>query len=286
MVAAVASAPRISESRVEVDGVGVHVRRTDGEGPPAVFVHGNPTDSGDWVPFMERLRRPAIAVDLPGWGRSDQPEPGRFDYSMGGQARFFGRILETLGVDRHALFVHDWGVIALLHAIGRPESLERLVICNAVPLLPGYRWHYLARLWRTPGLGALLNRSVTRPALRLASRFGPGAAPPLPDWMIERIHASWNAASSRAILDLYRSADPPVLAAAGHGLGALSCPTLVAWGLRDPYLPPRFGRLYAERIPGATLLELPDAGHWPWVERADLVTTLTEFLRIRGFAAG
>jgi pimeloyl-ACP methyl ester carboxylesterase len=63
----------ISERRIEVDGVGIFVREVAGDGPPVVFVHGNPTDSRDWVPFLERIDRPAIAFDLPGWGRSDRP---------------------------------------------------------------------------------------------------------------------------------------------------------------------------------------------------------------------
>ena len=281
MVAAVPASGAISESTVAVDGLGVFVRHSEGEGPPAVFVHGNPTDSADWVPFMERLARPTIAFDLPGWGRSEKPSAARFDYSMHGLARFCGRTLDALGVEEHALVVHDWGVVALLNALARPERLERLVISNAVPLLPGYRWHYLARLWRTPVAGPLINRTVTEPAVKFLSRFGPGTAPPLPDWLAERIYRCWKTASSPAMVELYRSADPPALAAAGHGLGRIGCPALVAWGELDPFLPPRFGRLYAERLPGAELLELPDAGHWPWVDRPELVSTVAEFLRIR-----
>src|SRR5215213_6038290 len=72
----------IETGTVMVDGVSTFFRKVKGEGPPAVFVHGNPTHSEDWQPFLERIGGPALAFDLPGWGRSDRPPPAEFDYSM------------------------------------------------------------------------------------------------------------------------------------------------------------------------------------------------------------
>ena len=277
MVAAVDGGSPIIESRIEVDGVGVFIRRTEGEGPPAVFSHGNPTDSGDWIPFMQRLGRPGIAFDHPGWGRTDRPSG--FDYSMHGLAGFFGRVLDILGVEEHALVVHDWGGLALVDAIARPERVERLVVINSVAFLPGYKWHALARIWRTPVAGTILNRTISRSALRLANRVASSRnGQPFPGWFIDRIHAGWRGTSSAAMLELYRSADPPALAAAGCGLGRIECPSLVVWGEHDPYIPPRFAPVYADRLANAELLQLPDAGHWPWVDRPDLVDTVCGFL--------
>jgi pimeloyl-ACP methyl ester carboxylesterase len=87
-----------------------------------------------------------------------------------------------------------------------------------------------------------------------------------------------DAGTKRAILRLYRSADPEKLAAAGADLGRVDCPALVVWGARDPYLPLRFGRLYAERLPNAELVEVEGAGHWPWIERPELGARLASFL--------
>ncbi len=277
MVAAVSTSSPIIEERIDIDGVGVHVRRRDGEGAPVVFSHGNPTDSADWTPFLELLSRPAIAFDHPGWGQSAAPSAKRFDYSMQGLGRFFARTLDVLGVEEHALVVHDWGVLALLDAFARPGRLDKLVVINAVPLLPGYRWHWLARLWRTPGIGPLVNATVSKPALRLLSRQASGDGR-FPDWFVDRIYDGWRGAKSAAVLELYRSADPPALAAAGCGLGRIECPSLVVWGEHDPYIPPRFAAVYADRLANADLLRLPDAGHWPWVDRPDLLDTVCGFL--------
>ena len=105
-----------------------------GEGTPTVYCHGNPTHGEDWVPFLER-GGPAVAIDMPGWGRSDRPDPARFDYSMYGLSAFLERCLDELGVERRKLVVHDWGALALIGAQRRPELVERLVVINAVPLL-------------------------------------------------------------------------------------------------------------------------------------------------------
>ncbi len=88
--------------------------------------------------------------------------------------------------------------------------------------------------------------------------------------------------TQRAILRLYRSSPPDVLAAAGTRLGELSGPALVVWGKRDPYIPARFGNAYANAL-GAELVELADAGHWAWLDRPDVVDRVVEFV---GAAAG
>jgi pimeloyl-ACP methyl ester carboxylesterase len=51
----------------------------------------------------------------------------------------------------------------------------------------------------------------------------------------------------------------------------------------DPYLPGRFARAYAERLPNvAEVIELPDAGHWPWIEQPGLIDRVVGFLDAGG----
>jgi pimeloyl-ACP methyl ester carboxylesterase len=278
--ARICSSALIEETTIEVDGVRTFVRRKPGEGPPAVFVHGNPTHSEDWMPFLERLEGPAVALDLPGWGRSERPDRASFDQSMHGLGSFFGRFLDTLGIGEHRLVVHDWGVVALLAAQRHPERVRRLVVINAVPLLPGYRWHWVARLWRRRGVGELVNATTTRAGTALLLRQATADRRPMPDEFVDMIWRHLDGGTRRAILELYRSAPEEALAAAGSRLDALNCPALVVWGARDPYLPVKFGRAYARRLPGAQLMELEDAGHWPWVERPDVVERVTGFLQV------
>ncbi len=262
-----------------VDGVSTFFRRVAGEGAPVLFVHGNPTNSGDWLPFLERLERPALALDLPGWGRSERPAPADFDYSMRGLARFVTRFLSRMDIDEYSLVVHDWGAVALIGAQEEPDRVRRLAIVNAVPLLPGYRWHRTARIWRTRGLGELSRLLATRRLVDLGLRESRGdLGRHDPAFVSEVLAQLRDRRGTEAILRLYRSADPAELAAAGAHLGGITAPALVAWGMRDRYLPATFGAAYATRLPNCELVELPGAGHWPWFEAPELVGRLTGFL--------
>lgn len=268
----------IEEATIEIDGVRTFFRRKPGEGMPTVFVHGNPTTSEDWLPFLDRVEGPAIAPDLPGWGRSEHPEPGRFDGTMHGLSTFVERFLDAVGIEQHRLVVHDWGVVALIAAQRNPERVRRLVILNAVPLLPGYRWHWVARLWRRRWVGEAVNATSTRAGFALGMRQARADRGPMPGEFIDMIWDNYDRGTRRAILELYRSAPEEALAAAGSRLGELACPTLVAWGTGDPYLPREFARQYARVLPDAELLEFDDAGHWPWLERPDLIDRVVGFL--------
>lgn len=268
----------ISEGYIDAGGVSTFVRRRRGEGTPTVFLHGVPTNSADWLPFMERLRGPAVAPDLPCFGRSGRPSGGEFDPTMHGYGEWVGRFVEAEGIDRYRLVVHDWGVVGLLAAMREPERVERLVVMNAVPLLPGYRWHWVARLWRRRAVGEFLNATSTESTTRMLIRQARPGFKPAPDGFIEAFWPHWDRGTKRAVLRLYRSADPDVLAAAGLRLGEIRCPALVVWGQNDAYLPSRFGRAFADRLPNSELVELEPAGHWPWLEQPSLLQRVAAFL--------
>jgi pimeloyl-ACP methyl ester carboxylesterase len=235
-----------------------------GDAAPVLYVHGNPTSSDDWLPFLARTG--GVAPDLPGWGRSSKRGDG--DFTMEGLGRFTGAFADHLGLERVRLVVHDWGGAALLWAMANPERIERLVVIDAVPFLPGYTWHRWARLWRTPGVGEFTVGATPTTILRRA----------LPGDLGRRSAPFWDQGTQRAVLRLYRSAPEDRLAAAGRDLGRLrTVPSLVVWGGRDPYLPTRFGEAYADAL-DARLILRPDAGHWPWVDDPSLVDEVIDFL--------
>jgi pimeloyl-ACP methyl ester carboxylesterase len=254
----------MSETR-EIGGVEAHWReapvRTDA---PVLYLHGVPTDGDDWLAFLERTG--GYAPDLPGFGRSGK-EP-HFDYSIAGYGAWLREYVDALGLDRFALVMHDWGVVGLALAQAVPDRVERLVVMNAVPFLPGYRWHRAARLWRTPLGGELAMGFTFKRQLRSGG---------VPD--VDRVYERFDHGTQRAILKLYRSASPATLAAAGGRLGEVKCPALVVWGEPDPFLPTEFAHRYADALGGETRVELLDgAGHWPWDGRADTVDLVTGFL--------
>ena len=151
-------------------------------------------------------------MDLPGFGRS--AKPAHFPYSIEGYGDWLEAFRRHLGWDAYRLFAHDWGAVGLAMAQREPERVERLVISDAVPFLPGYRWHRFARIWRTPVVGELFQGSTTKWALR---RFLPG----MPEDLIDSIWDHYDHGTQRAVLKLYRSAPPDVLARAGERLGEI-----------------------------------------------------------------
>ena len=264
------------------DGIETWVRESPGEGTPVVFWHGNPTDADDWLPFMERLGRPSFAADMPGFGRSDAPPPSRFSYTVDAYARWAGGVLEALEVECYAVAVHDWGSIGLLPALRNPSRVERVLIFNAVPFGVGYEWHRTARVWRRRGLGEVANALARGPLINLSLREARAGFEAMPPEVTRRIRANLRRQECRdAILRLYRSAPAEKLDELGRDLEALDAPTLLLWAQQDRYLGPKYGRRLAARLPGASLEEVDGAGHWPWIDRPELIDRAVEFLSDR-----
>lgn len=252
----------IAEQHTELQGLEVHWRQAGDA--PVLYVHGAPTASFDWIPLLERIG--GVAPDLPGFGRS--AKPAEYDYSIAGYGSFVEAFADHAGLERFSLVVHDWGGAALAFAQRAPERIERLVLFSTLPLLPGYRWHRLARAFRTPVIGELAMGFTTRRALRRA----------LPAALAEPAWECFDQGTQRAMLRLYRSTTPEDMARAGERLGELRCPALVLWPEADPYIGREFGQLYADALGSEAELELVEGGHWSWHERPEQVERVAGFL--------
>jgi pimeloyl-ACP methyl ester carboxylesterase len=265
----------VDEHTITLGQSPVFYRSAPAHGVPSLFLHGVPTSSEDWTAVLERAG--GIAPDLIGFGRS--AKAGNLDYSMAGHADFLEQLLEELGVDRVKLVAHDWGAGGgLAFAQRHPERIDRIVLCNALPLLEGFHWQGLARVWRRPVLGELVMGSVNRRLLLRHLRHGC-----VRDDVFSpaRIAAAWeqfDQGTQRAILRLHRATGEADLARAGAHLDRLEMPALVVWGARDPWLPAALGEAYAARLPHAELAPVADAGHWPWLEQSSAAERIATFL--------
>lgn len=270
------------ERRLVVDGVRSPVL-VGGAGEPGeavVFVHGNPGAGSDWEPLMTRIAAFAtvVAPDMPGFGGADKDSD--HDYTVAGYAAHLAGVIDQLGITRVHLVAHDFGgPFALTWAAANPGQVASITLINTGVLID-YRWHRLARLWRTPVIGELVQRATTATvAQRLLRHDNPG----LPEEWVNRIVGHlMPRETKRAVLRLYRSTKTEDIEALSAPLRQCDPDTLVVWGTHDVYLPVAQAQRQRRAFARARVEILPGVGHWAWLEQPDRVAELVvPFLRDR-----
>jgi pimeloyl-ACP methyl ester carboxylesterase len=256
-----------------------------GSGEAVVFVHGNPGSALDWefaMPSVAEFAR-VIAPDMPGFGAADRPR--ELPYTVDGYAAHLAGILDELGVTRAHLVLHDFGgPWGLQWAVGHPDEFASVTLIDC-GVFPDYRWHKFAKIWRTPIVGEIFQAIGTRSGTRaFLNRDNPK---PLPREFTDRMYDSIDAGTKRAVLKLYRSSDPAKTAPATiAALRPLERPALVIWGDGDSYLPLALAERQREAFPGAEIVTINGAGHWPFIDDPEAVREpLVAFLRSRLAAA-
>ncbi|MBV9681985.1 MAG: alpha/beta hydrolase, partial [Solirubrobacterales bacterium] len=277
-----------------------------------LYLHGIPTSSDDWFELLARTG--GVAPDLIGFGRSGKG--GHLDYSLGGLANFIERFLMHIGIDKVQIVGHDWGAaLALVLYRRQVGRVRRLILINPPPLLDDVGWPRVMRLWRTRVVGELIMGATTQRLLGRTLQRGSRRADA---WSEERIAAVWrqfDQGTQRAILRLVRSAGDDVIGdsgprpprrgtadagacagaagaratgtgatdAGGAGAetadaGAAGAAATIIWGEEDPWYPPALPDAYAARLPGATVERIAGAGHWPWLDRPEVVDRIAALL--------
>jgi pimeloyl-ACP methyl ester carboxylesterase len=265
---------------ISVEGVRSPVLEAGPEGgtEAAVFVHGNPGSTHDWARLVEATGEHgrAIAIDFPGFGEADRPKD--FPYTVEGYAAHLDGALQRLGVERAHLVLHDFGgPWGLKWAAGHPDAYGSTTLVDTGMLL-GYHWHFLARIWRLPGLGELFFAMTTRSGARSALKRGQPR--PLPEEAFELFYrANKDKGTQRAILRLYRATPTRLLESLAGPLRELDRPTLVVWGKHDPYIKVEWAEKQRETFPRAEVVVLEDSGHWPmWDAPEEMEAAIVPFL--------
>ena len=270
----------VARYTLDVDGLGTPCLVAGAGTEAVVFVHGNPGAGEDWRALVEQAGEfmLAVAPDMPGFGRA--AKPADFDYTVEGYARHLDALLQAMGIQRVHLVLHDFGgPWGLAWAAAHPAQVGSVTLINT-GVLRGYRWHFLARIWRTPLLGELFQAITTRAGFRLLLKWGnPRGLPPA---FADRMFDDFDAGTRRAVLRLYRATSDidGYAAQATAALRPHSLPALVIWGEADPYLPSRFAVQQRETFPDAEVVRLPDSGHFPFADHPQAVAAaLLPFLR-------
>jgi pimeloyl-ACP methyl ester carboxylesterase len=271
----------------DTGGVMLHYIEAGSGEPPIVLLHGLGSTVTKWrdaLPIIATRRR-AIAVDMPGFGKSEAP---RGHYTFGFLAGGIKAFLDSLGVERCVLVGNSLGgVTAMWLAAAWPERVAGLVLVDpALPLPPGARpdAKTIVRMAvaSLPGVGEALYAGFMR--FRSA------------DWQVadglRRNVADASRVSPETLRLMHSEAEQrrrdsrlraPVLSAQRNLLWMLSArraevervatslrvPTLLVWGSEDVLVPLAVGEHWVGRIPGAELIVLEGAGHNPQIEVPD-----------------
>src|SRR3954447_23274516 len=147
-----------------------------GSGPPVLFVHGL---GGSWQNWLENLVQTAdagyraIAVDLPGFGRSELPVE---KVSISGYGRWIDALLTEMSVREPVALVGNsmGGFIGAEVAIKFPQRVEQLVLVSAAGISIEHQRNDVAlgALYRTERIGKLVMTRIALASDELARRPG------------------------------------------------------------------------------------------------------------------
>jgi len=146
----------IAYRTANVDGLTVFYREAGAsDAPTLVLLHGFPSASHMFRELIPLLagRFHLVAPDLPGFGNSDMPPRGEFDYTFEHLADVIGRLTEVLGLDRFALCVFDYGApIGLRIAVRHPERITAIISQNGNAYEEGLSdgWNPIQAYWKEP----------------------------------------------------------------------------------------------------------------------------------------
>ncbi|MCC7258079.1 MAG: alpha/beta hydrolase [Gammaproteobacteria bacterium] len=226
--------------------------------PDVVLLHGFANSLQTFRLLAPRLagRFHVITVDAPGFGLS--AKPAGHDYGNAAQARVIARFAAALGLERYVIGGHSMGgTLAACIAASDPHVAGLVlmnpgIITTGVPAITQYFvWplpRVMARVFGTRELReSFLRRSYLDPRL-------------VTDAVMDDIQLASRSADyldgMTSLMGQYRTGEEPAAAR------RVRVPTLVIWGLQDRSKQPGEAAAVRDLIPGAVLIEVPEAGHY------------------------
>lgn len=243
-----------------------------GDGPPAVLLHGQPGNAGDWFPVTVRLhgRLRVVAPDRPGYGRTGGRAAGFRD-----NAAAVITLLDHLGIESAVISAHSWATgVALAAAIGFPERVRALVL--TAPVAPGIPPGAVDRLMAHPLVGVPAARLgfglaglglALPPVRRLARRM----VRELPPEQVAATAAQWRRAGVWRSFYVEQRALVSELPSLAPALSSVDRPTTILYGTRDWISTPAHARRLARNLPEAQLVPAGRSGHMLPQQRPELV---------------
>lgn len=259
--------------KVQANGINLFYE-VHGAGEPLLLIYGLAGRGNGWKFQIEALSShyQVISFDNRGVGDTDQPDEA---YSLGQMADDAAGLLYALGVESAFVFgISMGGMIAQEFALRHPARVRKLALgcthCGIKHCVPSPAW--VTEIFKSlPGKS---REQVVRDCTPI--NYSPHTQQHNPQ-LIESLVPLF--VDNRQRLPAYLRQLSAIYAFDTYDrLPQLSAPTLVLTGADDVLVPPGNSGIIAERIPGARLIEFPDAGHLFFIEKADDVNrTLREF---------
>jgi len=267
----------------------VHRREGDEVAPLLLFLHGFPSSSYDWRELFELRRGQAtLAFDFLGFGLSEKPRDHL--YTLAWQADAAEELVRRAGSPPVFVVGHDMGTSVATELMARDLRGELGMDLTGALLFNGSMLLHLAK----PTLGQRLLRSRLGPLFaRLTSErsfraqfsrvFSPGHPLSAEEGADQWALISHGGGQRIAHLTINYMAERERLTDRWHGaIRDWPKPLTLAWGLLDPVA--RVEVLDGLRAlrPDVETIELPDAAHYPQIERPDSISAaLDAALRAR-----
>lgn len=249
---------------------------------PVVLLHGLPSQSFTWTEVMPTLAEkgyPCIAPDWIGFGNSSKPDKKEFAYTPDAFIEAFAAFIQALQLEKFSLVVQGFlGSCGIQYALRHPQQIERLAILNA-PISTS------AKLpWKIQQLGLpLAGEMITQDPLLVDRTLEGGSGYGISDKDLDVYRRPYlkSSAAGRSLLWTVRNLQmQQSMAEIESGLRQWEIPTLIAWGMKDRWLPFSQVEPLASSIRDVEVSKLADVRHYPQEHWSDKVSeALIGFLR-------
>jgi haloalkane dehalogenase len=249
----------------------------EGEGPPVLMLHGEPT----WGFLYRKVMGPlleagyrCVAPDLPGFGRSDKPVDDDW-YTMDRHTDAVVSLIDELDLTGTTLVCQDWGGPIGLRAatIERPERFSRLVAMDTGV--------FNGRQRMTDNWFHFRDFIASYRDVRIEMPIQGGSVTELSDEVVSAYTAPFPTVESKAGVRTFPPMIPQTPDAPGAAAGQATIdylredtrPSLILWADSDPALPlDPVGRQVQTLFPTAEpLTVIENAGHFLQEDQGELV---------------
>ncbi len=256
------------------------------ERTPVLFLHGLPSHSYTWRQIMSILADeeiPSIAPDWIGCGFSDKPNQRDFSYTPEAFVTSLRELVAALKLEKFYLVVQGFlGSVGLQYALQNSAQIEGLIILNT-PIAPNTKLPWLMKQLSLPFVGDMM----TQDPLLVDRTMEKGSGFVIADKDLDVLRKPFlqSSAVGRSLMAILKKLQlDQTMKEIETGLSQWSKPTLIIWGTADSWLDVADAKKLADANSDITLVELPEAKHYPQEHWAsDIATEILQFFRRKIF---